>query len=275
MLVEELIRLNRLGFIPAPGENEERFLKRVKAWQNPFEMPFPIEHELKKQASDFLAQLFDISPEWVQGFYGNQDLSFWQGAAVWEVEGEIPLPLIQLREGFKKGTYLKVYSKEEIFLHEMAHAPRLLLGSKHFEEYFAYLTSPYRWRRWLGPMFSSSKDAYLFVCLSFLPCLLTLFSFPFSYVFWGALLIPFYRLYRKHGLFHACLKKLKACLQIRGMALAVMYRLTDEEIAFFAKSTWAQIEDYIKKQKNTSLRWKVIYSCYFSVQNGVCSQEEY
>jgi hypothetical protein len=260
---DELLRLNRLGFIPTPWEDQKSFLERVNAWQNSFESSFPIENDLKKEISAKLASLFDIFPEWIQGFYGNQDLSFFQAAATWEIESGIPFPLVQLRKGLKKGAYFKVYDRKEILAHEMTHAPRLLFASKRFEEKFAYLTSSHPWRRWLGPLFNSSKEVYSFAFLCFIPFIYAFFSLPLFYLSWSVLFIPLHRLYRLHTQFDSCLKKLKSFPGLKEKALAVMYRLTDEEIKYFAEKSIEEIKTYIENEKTRSLRWQMIHCAYF------------
>ncbi|HEY5235722.1 MAG TPA: hypothetical protein VIJ14_06055, partial [Rhabdochlamydiaceae bacterium] len=79
------------GLIPGPEESEEAFLKRIQQVK-------PLAHP----EWDEVSVPFKI--DWVPISYSNHKIAWWEGAATWISEEE--LPSIQLRKNFKKGSFL-------------------------------------------------------------------------------------------------------------------------------------------------------------------------
>ncbi len=220
----DLQQLNKEGLIPGPSETEEAFFARVvKA----------------KKCLPVALNDFDAAPTWLDVFYDNKKLPFWQAAATW-IEDDTPR--IQLKKKNLLG-----YSTEEILSHEAVHAVRFAFDEPRFEEILAYHTSKNKFRRFFGPIFQHSWESTLFVVLvlaSLIPYLKLL-----PWVFLTYLLV---RLIRNQKTFSECKKNL---------SLSIMLRLTDKEIALFSK--WENILPYINQAKDKSLRWRMIYVNYF------------
>lgn len=212
--------------------------------------------------------LFDFAADWVKAFYSKKQLPFWQGAVTWL---GYP-PLIQLHPNFKKGSYLKLYQRDEVLAHEAVHAMRLPLASKRFEEHFAYQTSKSAWRRWLGPLFHTSKESSLFLLLLLCSVLasylliwapaLTLLKLLIALP-WLALAYGLIRLSLEHRTLRTCEKNLRDVIRNPQKARALMVRLTDQEIATFAALSSAHILAYALLEQERSLRWRQLFLAYF------------
>lgn len=72
----------------------------------------------------------------------------------------------------------------------------------------------------------------------------------------------FFRLFRTQILFRKAKKKIRKLLGIEP--LWVLLRLTDREIRLFATQPLAVIEDFARKEKLKSVRWRQIYQSYFT-----------
>ena len=76
------------------------------------------------------------------------------------------------------------------------------------------------------------------------------------------LLFFLFRLFRTQSLFHKAKKKIRKLLGIEP--LWVLLRLTDKEIRLFATQPTAVLEDFARKEKLKSVRWRQIYQSYFT-----------
>ncbi|HEV7737401.1 MAG TPA: hypothetical protein VGO47_08550 [Chlamydiales bacterium] len=249
MTNQELLAFNAKGFIPGPNETESQFLSRISAIQKSFikKPSLPRAHwEWSKHA---LQELFGFEPESLVAFYSNADLRPWQGAACWINEEGVPE--LQLREGFRKGHYFHLYSREETLTHESIHAARSAFHEPENEEFFAYASSEKKWRRALGPIIRNPWEVWVLLitlCVG---------------IFWEIGIIASL-LWMSVGLFRLAkqhIRRARACaallndLQEKSLVRAVLFRLTDEEIRQLAKGK--------KLQSDDTLRWRVIRS-YFS-----------
>lgn len=165
-----------------------------------------------------IQKLFGISPSNLPIYYSSKGLLPWEGGATWGTH-------IHIHPRFeKKATcYFGLYSRSEIIAHEMVHALRAHLDEPLFEEMLAYQTATKPWRRWLGPLFSSTREAWAVIVSSCLtPCLIYFNQAPIAFAIgltcFGWIGI---RAYIKHRQFAACRKK---------YGLARMLFMTDEEI---------------------------------------------
>jgi len=288
---EKLIALNQAGFIPGPNEAEEKFIERVKFAGQFFKdknsffekvqitPPFPLDDKVTKPLRHWtrsqLIRRFDITPDFLQIYFHDKGLAFFQGAATWllELDNKITFPLIQLRVGLKKGRYLGLYSFDEILAHETVHAARAAFDEKIFEEHFAYLTSSSFLRRIFGPIIRNTWEVIIFFALFllvfafiFLPAS-PLLSYAGNFSFFGLMgyaSLGFFRLFKNRLFFVLALKKLKKILQSKDKAFFVLFRLTDKEIFKFARISRKKILAYVEQEKEKSLRWKVIYQAYFA-----------
>ncbi|HSX13847.1 MAG TPA: hypothetical protein VLE96_05450 [Chlamydiales bacterium] len=246
MTDEELLEHNRAGFIPGPQESEEKYLRRIESTKAAYlklgVAAIPSSHWewVEKKILDG----FDFVPRCLPAFYSNRSLAPWQGAAAWVERDQILA--IQLREAFKKGTFLKIYSRSEILAHEAVHAARSAFPVDPWDEYFAYMTSEKVWRRALGPIVRRPWEVWpllaAFIVGPFLPL-----SFLFASVWIG---LGFIRLIRGHFI----LKKASLALQKKGLSndqvRHILFRLTNVEIQKLAKG-----KDLSEEQ---TLRWQLL-----------------
>lgn len=231
MTDEELLQLDKNGWIPGPGETEEAFLARVKEGEAPSEW-----------VCLHLEQLFGFRPTCLPIVYSNRSLAPWQAAAVW-VEGR-QVKKVQLRKALQKGSYLGLYNRDEILAHESVHAARGAFEESAYEEFFAYMTAPAKWRRVLGPIVERPWEVWPLLFGGMAGALWPVFYWVVT--IWAGL--GFARLIRRHR----CLNK--AAQKLGKNARAILVRLTDEEIERLAKDK--------PLQDQSDLRWRLLRAGY-------------
>lgn len=209
------------GLIPGPDEDEKTFLERVSR--------LTAQSPNQEESHAITRHLFGFSVDWVPVFYSNQKLPFWEGAAIWIGE----TPSIQLRENFKKGSYLG-YRREEVLAHEAVHAARVAFEEPRFEEILAYQTSKSRLRRWAGPLFRKPWESALFMVLLVL-AFLGYCWIPLAVLGWLSV-----RLTWAQWTLQRCLKKLP---------LSLIVCLTDTEIRKFARLSLTDIQAYFENDQ--------------------------
>lgn len=249
MTDQDLLLLDKLGFIPGPGETEENFLDRVAVTKKKYELGNWIPEAHWDWVREYLVELFYVKPLYICAFYSNRNLAPWQGAAAW-IEGR-KLDSIQLREGLRKGQYLKLYAREEILAHEAVHGVRSAFDESRFEEFFAYMSSEKKYRRVLGPILRRPWEIWPF----FIALLGGILWEPF-YLFgaiWAA--CGFVRLIKDHFLLNRAAQNINRKINDAKRTRAVLFRLTDEEIVQLAKK---KISIDLFAEKQTCLRWRVI-----------------
>lgn len=250
MTDRDLLALDNIGFIPGPDENEPEFLARVEKAKEKFKRGGWIPEPHWDWVRETLFQLFHVKPLYICAFYSNKKLSLWEGAAAW-IEGK-ELDRIQLRQGLKKGTYLKVYKREEILAHEAIHAARCAFNESRFEEFFAYMSSEKKYRRVLGPILKRPWEAWPFFLFSLAGNIWAGF-----YLVAAALAaFGFVRLIKQHVILNRAAKAVYKITKDAKLSRAVLFRLTDEEIDRFSRGE--EISSYAETQE--SLRWRVIKS---------------
>lgn len=292
----ELLAYNQQGLIPAPDETEETFCARAEqclhlkvqlsneqALQFPFASEAIYSNEILESAFPKTKALFDIQPSWLPVFFSNYQLAPWHGGCAWIFQLQADSPrtsFLQLRKTFAKHKiYLKLYQREELAAHEMAHVGRMMFNEERFEEILAYRTSTSSWRKWLGPLVQSSTESLLFMFLLFALLLLDsymLLSQNFEgYVnlAWlkifpaGLLFLALLRLWNRHRAFNQCQAQLQKTFSNASIADHVIYRLSDKEITTFSHLSSSEILDYCNHEKNKSLRWRLINLAYFTDKN--------
>lgn len=262
----ELRAYNKRGLLPGPVETEEGFLERVSLVQKIETPPNALTEEEWKQAHQITEKLFDFSVDWVKAFYNDKGLPFWEGAATWIEKA----PLIQLKSTFRKKSRFSLYRKEEILAHESVHAARMAYHSLRFEEHFAFLTSKSAFRKIFGPLFRYPWESALLLLLLLVSLGAQAASFYWPEAFWlnTLMLLPWAAL--TFGLLRLTLTRytLLRCRQnLQPLAqdtLPILVRLTDQEIALFAKSSPQKIQEYIEREKAKTLRWRMLAMIYFS-----------
>lgn len=287
---EELLKYNRQGIIPGPHETESGFQERVEACLKLKEtlrskdLGFPFlansqeNGEPLQEAFQLTLPLFDIAPSWVPIFYSSDKLPFWQAASTWifkfKEEGPL-LAFLQLRNKFKNSSKSFIYSREEILSHELAHACRMSFHQPKFEELLAFQTSPYLFRKWLGPIVQEPWEPVVLILLLMGALLLdvSLFFFNISPIFYlstglklsalSMILLGVIRVLKRGRQFTLAKDHLNEILGKTHLAQAVLFRLKDEEIILFSKLKGGKILEWIQNKKNSELRWKLISLAYF------------
>lgn len=254
MTDEELQSLNRRGFFPGPSETEEEFLRRISLTEQVFlsltESPVSASHW--EWVRVYLGELFDFSPYSLPAFYSNRSLTPWQGAVSW-IENK-NIVTIQLRRAFQKGSFLGIYSREEILAHESVHAARAAFVESRFEEFFAYMTSESRWRQVFGPIVQKPWEVWPFALF----CIAGVFDVRafFGASVWAAL--GFFRLIKGHWVLRKASCVLRKWVDSEKKIRSLLLRLTDKEIQSLAKGI------SIQKFHDSSLRWKLLSSAYLN-----------
>jgi len=247
-----LLSENARGLIHAPDEEDDAFILRCRQAKKS-ESP---------STSSLAKKLFDIEPDWVDVLFSNQNLRLWEGGCTWIDSEHVSL---QLRKAFKTKTRYLGYSREEIMAHELVHVVRNSFEEPIFEEILAYQTSPSFFRRFLGPIFRSSKESLFFIVALSATCVATLFETAQTIVYLGAISLVAggtFRLLRAQRTFSQARTKLAQILG-KQKALAVMIRLTDREIIRFSKMEKEQIVSYSVKMSRIQPRWQQIRLAYF------------
>ncbi|WP_420421794.1 hypothetical protein [Simkania sp.] len=242
MTPEKLKELGEAGWIIGPDETIEGFVKRIDI-QTSFSKG---NLESIKDSPEVMRQIHErlqVDPCWIQVRYSNKGLKLWEGAASWIMDyGN----WIQLRNSFKKGSFLG-YDRGDVIFHEAIHSLRFTFEEPRFEEIIAHSFTKKRWRRYLGPLFTTPKQAYIF--------LTTLFLTPFAPIIpTGYLIWRIGVLMRSQRLFKKALKKIQDLFP-KTSSHAVVLRLTDAEIQLFAKQDLKTVEEYIQSQSD-NLRWQ-------------------
>lgn len=288
----DLLRYNRQGLIPGPGESEETFTARVQACLNlkntlannaeiqlPFEDDLLNQDNVLKEAFELTAALYDIRPDWLPLFFSNYRLAPWHGGCAWifQLEKSGPrMAMMQLRKAFAANkNYLSLYQRDELIAHECAHVGRMMFNEERFEEILAYRTSPKGLRSLIGPIVQSPAESLIFIAALFIMLFLDLYVLftgdlaNYNWI-WSFKALPAamilgasLRLWLKQRTFAKCLANLKLALGDAQKASHVIYRLTDAEICEFANLTPQKIIDYFKTQKKNSPRLRLLALAYF------------
>lgn len=223
-----------------------------------------------KQPMIVTKNAYGIVPEWIPLFFSNDKLAPWHGGCAWIFQTDEKSPIsgfLQLRRGFKSNErYLRIYSRDELIAHEMAHIGRMAYDEPKFEEFLAYQSSENTFRKYCGGLIESALESMLFaIVLLFvlLTDIFILFFYPENlYVsLWlkvlpgGMIALACLRLAWKHRTFKRCLKNVSPFAK---NSLAFVYRLTDREIRDFSKWEEDKIRNYIDRQNG--LRWRGIKS---------------
>ncbi|MEM7174525.1 MAG: hypothetical protein AAF443_01150 [Chlamydiota bacterium] len=266
------------GWIPAPGEKSVELVKRVDFLQRLKRDPYEVIDQTSgklvsvdewKPVIEKIEKQVGCKPLWLVSFYSNRKLMLWHGAVSWIYKDErgIRFPLIQLRKKFTSGNYFG-YRREEVLFHEALHALRAAYPESCFEEILTYSILRKRWRRLLGPLFRRPRHVgYLMLLLSFFGGvqLLSYWNLAIEQSIIASLapLAPscylgflFWMLFRDQRIFKCALEKVKALFVRKEDAFAVVFRLTDREIRYFAQKDIPDLHLYIRRQ--TSLRWQQI-----------------
>ena len=286
---KKLLTLGKEGFFVGPKEKEDVFLQRVNFLKKLRDDPSYYANELPadservclkewKTLAEALEKKMGCSPNWLFAYYSKEQLAPWQGAACWIFThpSGFCFPRIQIRPSFKKGRAF-LCSFREVLEHEVVHALRCSFSEPCFEEVFASFLSLRKWRRFLGAIFRTAKEALFFaaLCIFLIATEVSLFFLgslnEVVFVFMGALcsfslslLYFIMRLLRDKRLLRKALKTLSKLVSPFVDPYLVALRLSDAEVRIFAKSSLDEALSYIQSFRKNSLRWRQIYLQFFS-----------
>ena len=266
--------MNERGFFPFAKETEKTFFQRIS--QEPFSAkeffkkegelpPFSLKRKVPVEDWAFsLAKLqksYQIKPCHLEAYYAKKGLRFWHPAMTWVFEGiktHRDFPLIQLHPN---------RLADEILSHEAVHLVRAPLKSEKYEEFFAYSLSNQFLRKCFGPLFSSEKDASFWIW-SLLGNVFSQLFFPEKIADLVLFLSLLFFIRKMSSLFFRKMqlkkaeKMAKILLENPTEAKAFLFRLTDEEIDFFAEKSSDKVKDFILKNTKEKLRWRLIKASY-------------
>jgi hypothetical protein len=291
---DTLLELNKHGFIPGPSETPYSFLMRVKKclqFSNTVALT-PTAFTLHKSSPHIpqnltapplsvTKSLFDIAPEWVPSVYSNAGLSLWQGGvssmSPVNTDSRSFFIYLQLRKSFSHSPrFLWLYHRDELLAHEYSHIGRMAFDENKYEEILAYKTSSSALRRTLGPLALSSPATFFFIFSLLLSLSFdTLFFFSEESLWYflslgiklciaSGILFLLGKVFRRHSALSRCLLNLEELTGEKKSALAVAFRLTDEEILLFSHNPPHVIATYAGEQQRSSLRWRLICRAYLS-----------
>lgn len=284
---EEILIYNKQGLFPGPNESDEDFMKRVSYCLN-LRKNLSIalkEQETEEKSKEILAEaypitlpLYGIAPAWVPLYFSNEKLAPWHGGCAWifQMTEESPTAaFFQLRKAwYASSYYLGIYSRKEFLAHEISHIGRMVYQEPRFEELLAYRTSTTSLRRWLGPIVRNARESLLFVLFVLAAIVSLFFAFYsnnqlfYEMALWLQVIIlslvtfGLYRVWQDQRTFSRCCERLQELVREKEQVNAVVYRLTDKEIADFADMDSKAILQYAVEQSQKSLRWQVIGWAY-------------
>jgi len=290
--IEELITWNQEGLIPGPNESEVEYLKRVEfCLRLKQHLTQELGTKLPFQESDMASQtifepawkmtfpLFGMRPSWVPLFFSNAKLTPWHGGCAWifQLDENAPLAgLLQLRKSFATNSLLaRIYHRDELIAHELAHVGRMCYQEPKYEEFFAYQTSASWLRRKLGPIVQSSYESLIFVfalvfVLFFDLWMILASESPNTLTAWAIKAIPLamliyagVRLFKRWQTLKKARQVMLQLVAKEEVADQILYRLTDCEIESFAKMDGTSILEYFEVNKTRSLRVKMLQAIYF------------
>ncbi len=283
----ELVKFNHMGLIPGPHENEEAFSNRVKfclelkTLLKEDQLPkraIACDLSMLSSACALSEQIFGIQPLWIPLFFSNWKLLPWHGGAAWifQLEENGPLGvLLQLRKSFyHQSRYLGMYDRDALIAHELAHAGRMAFEEPKYEELLAYRAIKKGLSAKFGAILQSSFESKLFVYSLVILLLLDLFALLMGSLEGFLTLLPLkglllililWGLYRLQSRKRTLSKTERALEMVFGdQAPHVLYRLTDAEIDFFAKTTPQELAVYIAEEH--SFRWLMIKKSYSKLE---------
>ena len=221
--------------------------------------------ELLHEAAEITAPLYGFAVRRCPGFFLSRDVgALWGGCLINDSEGAVPAVFF-LRSHFRTQERFFIYNRRELQAHELCHLARQMIRDPELEEFFAYQTSPSRFRRYLGNCFVRQRDALYFMVpalLLFVAQMLQFFWYPrmLTWPFWiAAVGFPLYLLLRnamgRENYFRAQ-NRLLAC----GVTAAqqVLFRTTAAEREEIRKLNGPADWEAFLAGKQQDLRWRII-----------------
>jgi hypothetical protein len=138
------------GFIPGPSETEEDFRKRIFAPTTP----------LHKEAQAITWNVFRLAPDWISIELSKKGLRPWEAGAAWQDD----------QQSWHIQIHPKWKAQDEVMAHEAIHVVRGAFQEKIFEEILAFRTSKSRLRKFLGPLFRTTKEPWILLAACGIDC---------------------------------------------------------------------------------------------------------
>ncbi len=293
--LEALAQLDAGGLLIAPEEDFASYIRRASGLlgfrgkveneltetgrfelEEGFELPASnrIPPEIIDEAAAITEPLYAISVRWVPGFFLSQSLGLlWGGCSFTESGSDLNIFLI--RNSFAARKRWFIYRRDELTAHELCHAARNVLEDDTYEEYFAYQTSPFRGRRYLGACFRTRLDALFFLgpVMVLLVAEIIRTSFNFRYPIWPfwvvAGLYPAFLLLRNQFERNQVKRAAKILFEagVRN-PMAVLFRCVTPEIKRFARMQSArEVLPHIDAVAADELRWRLIKYRFIEAQH--------
>ena len=286
--IDALAQLDQMGLIAGANDDLETFAKRLHTLRKnisefnqeledkskftvdgmSFDKDTLIPRKVFKEARKHTEELYEFSIDWVPGFFKNAGILF--GGCCFSSEPDF-FSFFLVRKAFRDQSRWLWYDRDELLAHELCHVARSGMGSTVYEEFFAYQTSPKKFRKVAGSTLYSAVDTYLIMGTVFMPLLVQIYN-VFNYTtpeaaipiwpFWVILAGLIGRLclrYKKIKHTAACaLKNLKLVFG-KKHHLAIIFRSTDEEIVDLSKlDDKEKLSQWLKNKEENLIRWKVI-----------------
>ncbi len=293
-----LAGLDARGFLMGAGETAAAFAERLTGLQArlaemdsglreqgsysleglTFEASRRIPAELIAGASAATETRYRFTIDWVPGFFADPSFGWLFGGCAYYFDQEFFAVFI-IRRSFAKRRRWLVYDRDELLAHELCHVARSGLHSQRFEEEFAYAVSSSRFRRAVGGMFRTGREAFAILGTA----LLLLLVQVVRQFFWRALPIwPFWLLtagvvgFLVAGLVRQRRILGRARVKLEPLAVeateAVLCRCSDREIEQMAQvADAAALRDWLAAKIAADMRWQVIDRRFLSPSPGPAS----
>ena len=294
--LDQLAELDSNGFLLAPGENADAFLKRVakiEGMLDSFEKSLDsneaqeacpglalskearIPGEILVEAENATERLYGFKINWVPGFFLSKGVGLlWGGCAI-SFQGGFSLFLI--RGAFAKAKRWFIYDREELMAHELCHVARTPLADKPLEEHFAYQTAKSMLRRHIGNCFQTQFDAMLFIAPVFTLLAAQVLNICMQYnlpiwLFWTfAIASPLF-LIGRNELQRIVVKRAASALREAGFSRpqAILFRSRYKEVKRMAllKGKPGQLAEWLESLAKEDLRWAVALRRFPRVAEG-------
>ena len=265
---EDLLLHYKNGFIAGPKENWDYFLMRIKFCTHIGTLPSldkyideklifthgKVEKKNWEKASLRVYNIFGMDPDWISAYYSSPSIFVAGSTLIFETEKtKTSFPVVVVKNRW--------FSLTESLSHEAVHAIRAAFNETKYEEFFAYHTSNYSFRRLFGPIVKNTKEAIYTTLLLILG--------SWSYILFD-LYIPLVAAFSlfSFGLFRLALSRYKICtlyaslnskLKDKRKVMSLLICLTDTEIDLFSSMSLSDIIYTISERRNMSPRWRLIY----------------
>lgn len=177
-----LVQLDAAGLFPGADESLTDYAQRLRCLRRNFSR---MDEELRQagvftvegvtvradaripdalfaEALEDTERLYAFRIDWVPGFFINPRFSLLFGGCAFYFYPDF-FALFIVRRVFARRSHWLIYSRRELLAHELCHVARIALGSRRYEEMFAYQTATSPFRRLAGSIFRSQAEAFWFL----------------------------------------------------------------------------------------------------------------